>query len=46
MVAIFIMAVKLATLRLLEIKRFQSKGYNVINSVYDVSNKFLWRRSN
>ena len=41
MVAILMMSTKLATLDLLEIKVFWSKGYDVIISVHDVTNKIL-----
>ena len=40
------MSAKLATLRLLKIKIFWNKGYDVINPVYDVTNKVLSRDSN
>ena len=35
------MSAKLATLGLLEIKVFRNKGYEVIISVYDVTNQIL-----
>ena len=38
--------VKLATLGLLKIKIFQDKGYEVIISFHDVTNKILSRDSN
>ena len=38
MVAILMMSAKLATLDLLKIKLFQNKGYDVISSVYQVTN--------
>ena len=40
------MSEKLATLDLLKIKVFWSKGYDVIISVYDLTNKILSRDSN
>ena len=40
------MAAKLATLSLLEIKVFLNKSYDVIISLHDVTNKFLSRDSN
>ena len=40
------MSAKLATLNLLKIKIFRNKGYDVINSVYDVTNKILSRDLN
>ena len=46
MVAILMMSAKLATLGLLKIKGFWNKGYEVILSDHDVSNKILWRDSN
>ena len=46
MVAILIMSDKLATLSLLEIKVSWNKGYDVIISVHDVTNKILLRDSN
>ena len=41
MVAIFMMSSKLDTLGLLKIKLFWNKGYEVIISVHDVTNKIL-----
>ena len=46
MVAILMMSAKLATLGLLKIKVFWNKGYDVIISVHDVTNKILSRDSN
>ena len=43
MVAILMMSAKLATPRLLKVKLFQNKGYGVIDSVHDVTNKILSR---
>ena len=40
------MSVKLATLGLLKIKVLFNKGYDVIISVHDVTNKILLRDSN
>ena len=40
------MSSKLATLGLLKRKVFWNKGYDVITSVYDVTNKVLSRESN
>ena len=40
------MSAKLATLGLLNIKVFQNKGYDTINSAHDVTNKILSRNSN
>ena len=41
MVTFVMMSAKMATLGLLEIKLFLNKGYDVIISVRDVSNKIL-----
>ena len=46
MVAILIIPAKMATLDLLKIKVFWNKGYDVIISVHDVTNKILSRDSN
>ena len=46
MVTILMMSAKVASLRLLEIKVFRNKGYEVIIPVYDVINKNLLRDSN
>ena len=46
MVAILMMSAKFATLGLLEIKLFWSKGYDVIIYVHDITNKILSRGSN
>ena len=46
MVAILMMSAKMATLGLLKIKVFWNKGYDVIISVHDVTNKILSRDSN
>ena len=40
------MSAKMATLGLLKIKIFWSKGYDVIISLYNVTNKILLRESN
>ena len=40
------MSAKMATPRLLKIKIFWNKGYDVIIYVYDVTNKILSRDSN
>ena len=45
-VAILIMTEKLATLGLLKIKVIWNKGYDVINSDHDDTNKILSRDSN
>ena len=46
MVEFLMMSAKLATLGLLKIKVFWNKGYDVITSVCDVTNKILSRDSN
>ena len=46
MVTILIISAKMATLGVLKIKVFLNKGYDVINFVYDVTNKNLSRDSN
>ena len=46
MVTILMMSAKMATLGLLKIKVFWNKGYDVIISVNDVTNKTLSRDSN
>ena len=46
MVAILMMSVKIATLGLLKKKVFWKKDYDVIISVYEVTNKILSRDSN
>ena len=46
MVTILMMSAKMATLGLLKIKVFWNKGYDVIISVHDVTNKILSRDSN
>ena len=46
MVEFLMMSAKLATLGLLKIKVFWNKGYDVIISVHDVTNKILSRDSN
>ena len=46
MVGFLMMSAKLATLGLPKIKVFWNKGYDVITSVYDVTNKILSRDSN
>ena len=46
MITILMMSAKMATLGLLKIKMFRSKGYDVIISGYDVINKNLPRDLN
>ena len=46
MVTILMMSAKMATPVLLKIKVFWKKGYDVIISVHDVTNKFVSRDSN
>ena len=46
MVTVLIMWAKMATLGLLKIRVFLNKGYDVIISVRDVTNKFLSHYSN
>ena len=46
MVTILMMSAKVTTLGLLKIKVFRNKGYNVITSIYDVTNKILLHESN
>ena len=46
MVTILMMSAKMATPGLLKIKAFWNKGYDVIISVHDVTNKLLSRDSN
>ena len=46
MVTIMMMSAKAATLGLFKIKVFRSKGYEVIISLHDVTNKILSRDSN
>ena len=46
MVTILMMSAKMATPGLLKIKVFWNKGYDVIISVHDVTNKILSRDSN
>ena len=46
MVTILMMSAKMATPDLLTIKIFWNKGYDVLISVHDVTNKFLSRGSN
>ena len=46
MITILMMSAKMATLSLLKIKVFCNKGYDVIISVCDVTNKVLSRDSN
>ena len=46
MVTILLMSAKMAALGLLKIKVFWIKGYDVIISVHDVTNKILSRASN
>ena len=46
MVAVLMMSAKLSTLGPVKIKVFWSKGYDVMISVYDDTNKILSRDSN
>ena len=46
MVVILMMQAKLVTLGLLKIKTFWNKGYGVIISAHDVTNRILLRDSN
>ena len=46
MVTILMMSAKVATLGLLKIKVFWNKGYDVMISVHDITNKILSRESN
>ena len=46
MVTILMMSAKMATPGLLKITVFWNKGYDVIISVDDVTNKILWHDSN
>ena len=46
MITILMMPAKMATPGLLKIRLFWKKGYDVIISVHDVTNKFLSRDSN
>ena len=46
MVLILMISEKIATLCLLKIKIFSNKGYVVIISVYNITNKILSRDSN
>ena len=46
MVTTLMMSAKIATLGFLEINIFWNKGYDVIMSVHDVTNKILSRDSN
>ena len=46
MIPILMMSAKFATLGLFKIKVFWKKGYNVIISARDVTNRFLSRDSN
>ena len=43
---VILMSAQLATLTLLKIKVFLNKGYHVIISIHDVTNKILSRDSN
>ena len=43
MAAILMMSAKLATLDLLKVKVYWNKGYDVITSFHDVTNKILSR---
>ena len=46
MVAIFMMSAKMATTELLKVKLFRKKGYDVILSAHDITNKISSRDSN
>ena len=46
MVTILMMSAKMATLELVIIKVFWNKGYEVIISTYDITNKILLRDTN
>ena len=46
MVTILIISAKMATLGILKIKLFLNKGYDVIITAHDITNKFLPRDSN
>ena len=46
MVKILMMSTKMAALALLKVKVFWNKGYDVIISVHDVTNKILSHDSN
>ena len=46
MVTILMMSAKITTLRLLKIRVFLSKGYDIIIFVHDVTKKILSRDSN
>ena len=46
MVTILMISAKMVTLGLLKIKVFENKGYDVITSVHDFTNKILLRDSN
>ena len=46
MVTILMMSAKMATSGLLKIKVFCYRGYDIISSAHDVTNKFLLRNSN
>ena len=46
MVIILMISVKLATLGIIKIKVFWNKGYDVIISVHELTNKFLSPDSN
>ena len=46
MVTILIMSAKIVTVAFLKIKVFLNKGYDLITSVHDVTNKILLRDSN
>ena len=46
MVAILMVSAKLDTLGHLKVKVFWNKGHDIINSVYDITNKILSRDSN
>ena len=46
MVTVLMMSTKMATPSLLKIKFFRNRGYDIIISVHDVTNKILSRDSN
>ena len=46
MATILIISAKMATLGILKIKLFLNKGYDVIITAHDITNKFLPRDSN
>ena len=46
MVTVLMMSTKMATPSLLKIKLFRNRGYDIIISVHEVTNKILSRDSN